>query len=81
LYSVDGKDAGRCYLTHAAGKRDVWRWTIYGTSKGGMEDTLEYAQAKFKIEYEKFQAATNQGSLNGEFGFFSNETCRDPTSP
>ena len=53
VFRVDGKDAGRCYLTHATGRRDVWRWTIYGTSKGGMEDTLQDAQAKFKIEYEK----------------------------
>lgn len=24
---VDGKAAGRCYLTKAADNRDVWRWT------------------------------------------------------
>jgi len=27
VFRVDGKDAGRCYLTHAAGKREVWRWS------------------------------------------------------
>jgi hypothetical protein len=30
-------------------------WTIYGTSKGGMEDTLEEGEQKFKIEYEKLR--------------------------
>jgi hypothetical protein len=36
---VGGKDAGRCYFMRAAGHRDVWRWTVYGISSGGMEDT------------------------------------------
>jgi hypothetical protein len=55
VFRVDGKDAGRCYQTIATGRGLVWRWTIYGTSKGGMEDTLEDAKAKFKVEYEKSQ--------------------------
>jgi len=56
VFRVDGKDAGRCYQTFATyGRGLVWRWTIYGTSKGGMEDTLEDAQAKFKVEFEKRQ--------------------------
>jgi hypothetical protein len=58
VFRVDGKDAGRCYQTIATMDRGwVWRWAVYGTSKGGMEDTLEDAQAKFKIEYEKCQAS------------------------
>jgi hypothetical protein len=39
-FFVDGKAAGRCYLTHAAGNRPVWRWTVYGVSSGALEDTL-----------------------------------------
>ena len=31
----------------------VWRWTVYGISKEGMEDPLDDAKAKFKIEYQK----------------------------
>ena len=27
----------------AAGAQVVWRWTLYGSSKGGMETTLEEA--------------------------------------
>jgi hypothetical protein len=37
---VDGKAAGRCDLIRAADNRQVWRWTVYGISDGGMEDTL-----------------------------------------
>ena len=40
---VDGKAAGRCYLTHAAGNREVWRRTVYGVSSSGMENTLAEA--------------------------------------
>jgi hypothetical protein len=47
-FFVNGKAAGRCYLMRAAGHRDVWRWTLYGSSSGGMEDTLEDAQRRFK---------------------------------
>jgi hypothetical protein len=49
---VDGKAAGRCYLTHAAGNRPVWRWTVYGISSGGMEDTLAEAKRRFREVYE-----------------------------
>lgn len=56
VFRVDGRDAGRCYQTFATMDRGlVWRWTIYGTSKDGMEDTLEDAQTKFKIEYERYR--------------------------
>ena len=58
VFRVDGRDAGRCYLMIATYNRGlVWRWTVYGTSKGGMEDTLEDAKARFRIEYEKSQGA------------------------
>ena len=52
VFRVDGKDCGRCYLTRAAGNREVWRWTVYGISSGGMEDRLEDAQQRFKETYE-----------------------------
>jgi len=56
VFRVDGKDAGRCYQTFAAQDRGlVWHWTVYDTSKGGMEDTLEEAQRSFK---ETWEAAT-----------------------
>ena len=53
VFRVDGKDAGRCYQMIAAGARVVWLWTIYGSSDGGMEDTLEEAQARFKAMFEQ----------------------------
>ena len=53
VFRVDGKDVGRCYQTFATyGRGLVWRWTIYGTSKGGMEDTLEEAKRKFKETFD-----------------------------
>lgn len=48
VFRIDGRDAGRCYFMHAAGNRAVWLWTVYGSPKGGMEDTLEGAQRQFK---------------------------------
>jgi hypothetical protein len=36
----------------AAYNRVVWRWIVYGISGGGMEDTLEEAQRRFKETYE-----------------------------
>ena len=51
-FFVDGKAAGRCYLMKAAGNRVVWRWTVYGISGGGIEDTLAQAQRRFKETYE-----------------------------
>jgi hypothetical protein len=47
-----GKAAGRCYLMKAAYSREVWRWTVYGISGGGIEDTLAEAQRRFKETYE-----------------------------
>jgi hypothetical protein len=50
---ADKKDIGRCYLTLATYDRGwVWRWTIYGTSKEGMESTLDEAKEKFKAAYD-----------------------------
>jgi hypothetical protein len=51
-FFVDGKAAGRCYLMTAAHSRVVWRWTVYGISGGGIEDTLEEAQRRFKETHE-----------------------------
>jgi hypothetical protein len=48
VFRVDGRDAGRCYFMHAAGNRAVWLWTVYGSPRGGMEDTLGEAQRQFK---------------------------------
>ena len=36
----------------SAAFRVIWRWVVYHTSLGGMESTLEEAQAKFKAAYE-----------------------------
>ena len=52
VFCADGKDAGRCYLMRASFQRDVWRWSVYGSSSGGMEDTLEDAQQRFKEAYQ-----------------------------
>jgi hypothetical protein len=52
VFRCDGVDVGRCYLTRAAGSRDVWLWTVYGTSRGGMEETLDEAKRKFKETFE-----------------------------
>ena len=41
VFRVDGKDCGRCYFMRASFQRDVWRWSVYGSSSSGMEDTLE----------------------------------------
>jgi hypothetical protein len=49
---VGGKPAGRCYLMKTADNREVWRWTVYGISGGGMEDTLAEAKRRFKETYE-----------------------------
>jgi hypothetical protein len=46
------RDVGRCYRTRAAGSRDVWLWRVYGTSRGGMEETLDEAKRKFKEAFE-----------------------------
>ena len=46
----------------------VWRWTMYGTSKEGMEDTLEDAKAKFKIQYESSKAKARQFAPHGPGG-------------
>ena len=48
VFRVDGHDAGRCYAMHAAGRRLVWRWTVYGSNAGGMEPSLQEAQRRFK---------------------------------
>lgn len=52
VFRVDGKDAGRCYWTLVSGGRSGWLWTVYGTSKGGVEDTLAEAQVRFKDTWE-----------------------------
>ena len=36
-------------FTVVARKRPVWLWTVYGSHSGGMEASLEEAQAKFKM--------------------------------
>ena len=41
VFCVDGKASGRCYFMLAAFQREVWRWSVYGSASGGMEDTLE----------------------------------------
>ena len=40
VFCVDGKGSGRCYFMLAAFQREVWRWSVYGSASGGMEDTL-----------------------------------------
>lgn len=51
-FCCDSKAVGRCYFVHAAGNRPVWRWTVYGVSSGGLEDTLEEAKRKFRETFE-----------------------------
>ena len=55
VFCVDGKESGRCYFMLAAFQREVWRWSVYGSASGGMEDTLEEAQRKFKQAYDDKQ--------------------------
>ena len=38
-----------------ADNREVWRWTVYGISSGGMEDPLCGAQHRLKETYEAAQ--------------------------
>ena len=52
VFRCDGVDVGRCYFTRGAGSRDVWLWTVYGRSSGGMEETLDEAKRKFKETFE-----------------------------
>jgi hypothetical protein len=59
VFRCDGVDVGRCYRTRATGSRDVWLWTVYGTSRGGMEDTLDEAKRKFKETFEAVARASN----------------------
>jgi len=35
-----------------ANSRDVWRWTVYGISSGGMEESIEEAKPQFKETFE-----------------------------
>jgi hypothetical protein len=51
-FFVNGKAAGRCYFMIAANSPLVWRWTQCGSSLGGMKETLEEAQRRFKETYE-----------------------------
>ena len=53
VFRIDGRDAGRCYLTTAAHAQRVWLWTVYGTPRGGMEESLETAQRRFKDAAEE----------------------------
>lgn len=53
-FCCDGKAVGRCYFMHAANNRPGWRWTVYGVSSGGIEDTLDDAKREFR---ETFEAA------------------------
>ena len=55
VFRVDGRDAGRCYFTIAAHNRKAWLWTTYGGNKGGLADTLEDAQLKFKMAIERIR--------------------------
>lgn len=48
VFKIDGKEAGRCYLTIATAGRHVWLWTVYGRATGGMEVSLAEAQQHFK---------------------------------
>jgi hypothetical protein len=53
VFRCDCVDAGRCYLMLAVGSREVWNWTAYGISSGGMEDSLDKAKYGFKIAFER----------------------------
>jgi hypothetical protein len=65
VFRYDGVDVGRCYLTRAAGSRDVWLWTVYGTSRGGMEDALDEAKRKFKETFEAARTRHPEGAPRG----------------
>jgi hypothetical protein len=52
-FLYDGKEVGRCYLTHIGGSgRTAWLWVVYRTSIKEFADTLAETQAKFKAAYE-----------------------------
>jgi hypothetical protein len=61
VFRCDGVDVGRCYLMRASSNQEVWRWTVYGISSGGMEATLEEAKRRFK---ETFEAAGGLAAPN-----------------
>jgi hypothetical protein len=42
---------GRTYLSRFP-DGDRWRWTIYGSSAGGLELSLDEAKARFKAAFE-----------------------------
>ena len=50
MFRCDGIDVGRFMRT--ANSRDVWRWTAYGISSGGMKYTIEEAKRQFKETFE-----------------------------
>lgn len=52
----EGKAVARCYRSHFGMRGQGWRWSIYGTSLAGIEETLDAAQERFKEAYASWQA-------------------------
>ena len=50
VFRVDVRDAGRCYAMRAAGDRQVWRWTVYGSPAGEMENVAAASAAQFQSD-------------------------------
>lgn len=55
-FLCNGVKVGRCYRGMFGMNGQSWRWSIYGTSLCGIEDTLDLAQEKFKAAFEEQQA-------------------------
>ena len=47
VFLIDGREAGR-YRTTTSGARQVWQWTVYGSSIRGAAESLDSAQKQFK---------------------------------
>lgn len=52
VFRADGVDRGRCYKTILASSRVGWLWTVYGTSKRGIADTLGEAKQQWRAAFE-----------------------------
>ncbi len=57
IFLYEGKDVGRCYRGLFGTNEQAWRWSIYGTTRSGIEKTLDIAQEKFKAAFLEMKKA------------------------